>query len=159
MGVAANWQGADQRSSLKSAIAFGLLRQSDAPVSAKSRGQEYVAGSRVWIARVDRASKNAKAAYYGLSTGPYDAFDNIRSRCGLTERNAWTCRSGRRRPRVEWGVGRDGIVPFVSTLNDERAAVLPWHNWAKRGWKMINGEPYLLAKVWQGKNIGDYRWL
>jgi hypothetical protein len=79
MNVPPNWQGADQRSALKSAIAYGLLPRAAAPVSAKDIGQECVADWRVWVAYVDRALKNAKAAYYGVATDPYDAFDNIRN--------------------------------------------------------------------------------
>jgi hypothetical protein len=32
-----------------------------------------------WSAYVHRALKNAKSYYYGISSGPFDAFDNIRS--------------------------------------------------------------------------------
>jgi hypothetical protein len=56
-------------------------------------------------------------------------------------------------------VGGDGVVPPALTLNQERAVTLPWYNWAIKGWKTINGTPYLTGKLWQGKNIGDNGWL
>jgi hypothetical protein len=90
---------------------------------------------------VDRALKNAKAAYHGVAIGSYDASDNIRNTLWLDRENRMGASIG-----TPWfpqwsGVGKDGGVPFVSTLNNERAAILPWHSWAVKRWKRINGVP------------------
>lgn len=30
-----------------------------------------------------------------------------------------------------------------------------WHNWAVKGWKVINGQTYLIGKPWAGRSYGD----
>jgi len=53
---------------------------------------------------------------------------------------------------LHWGrTGSDGIVP----LPDFNLDFATWHNWNVKGWKTINGEPYLVGKPWAGSSFGD----
>lgn len=46
------------------------------------------------------------------------------------------------------------ILAMPTTLNLSG----PWHNYAIKGWKLINGVPYLMVKSWQGAGYGDHGW-
>lgn len=48
------------------------------------------------------------------------------------------------------------LVPMPQSLN---YTGLPWHNWKIAGWKLLNGSPCLIGKVWEGASIGDHGWL
>jgi len=53
---------------------------------------------------------------------------------------------------MEWNwEGRHS--PPTQNLNNETAAVLPWHNFALKGWQTINGEPYSLQKYGRDQNL------
>jgi hypothetical protein len=43
---------------------------------------------------------------------------------------------------------RDGILPAPS-------GGFMWHNWAVKGWTVINGQTYLIGKPWAGRKFGD----
>lgn len=108
---------------------------------------------------VDGEAK-ARGAYYVVESKDFDWFDSFRSviltnfqnnkiKCAVSIGTPWF---------KEWditGVGSSGIVPQVFMGNPMS---LSWHNWAIKGWKEINGIPYLLAKTWQGKHYGDGGW-
>lgn len=159
MGVPANWGGADLRKSLKSVIAYGLLERWISNVTAQEIGQEGAANWRIWLPYEEKAIPNAKSAYMDAKGGTYDAFDNIRStlwlnrekRMGVSIGTPWY---------PQWSqAGTNGIVPNVVDINLHSASTLGWHNWAIKGWKTINGTPYLIAKVWAPKHVGDRGWL
>lgn len=108
---------------------------------------------------VDGEAK-ARGAYYVVESKDFDWFDSFRSviltnfqnnkiKCAVSIGTPWF---------KEWditGVGSSGIIPQIFTGNPMS---LSWHNWAIKGWKEINGIPYLLAKTWQGKHYGDGGW-
>ncbi|MFN3658162.1 MAG: hypothetical protein ACK4UO_12975 [Pseudolabrys sp.] len=159
-GAKPNQQGADLRMGLKSAIAFGLLRKESAPFTAKEKGQEFIANWLVWPRALElEAIKNAKAAYYGCTTGPYDAFGNICSALWINRDKKMGAAIGT--PWLpEWSrVGPDGIIPPGAEISKHRAESLPWHAWKIAGWATFNGEPYLIGKTWQGPNVGDHGFL
>lgn len=145
-------QGADLRASLKSTIAYGLLPKAEAPFSAKEKGQTFVADWQRWLAYVDRAQKNAKPAFFTI-TGPYDAFDNIRSALWLNQASKQGISIGT--PWYpEWSAtGSDGIAPLSDFSRDPNS--LPWHNWAVKGFTTIKGVPYFIGKSWAGPKFGD----
>lgn len=99
-----------------------------------------------------------RGAYYQVESSKMDWFDSIRSvmYTNLTV-NKWKCAVSIGTP---WfgefeNINSTGIVPNIFTGNPSSVS---WHNWAIKGWKVINGTPYLLAKTWQGKNYGDGGW-
>lgn len=98
-----------------------------------------------------------RGAYYAVESSKFDWFDSIRSviltnfqsnnvRCAVSIGTPWF---------PEWRIGPSGIIPQVFTGDVSKLA---WHNWAIKGWKRIDGVPYLLGKTWQGKNYGDKGW-
>lgn len=101
-----------------------------------------------------------RGAYYAVESSKMDWFDSIRSvmytnftinkmKCAVSIGTPW--------PR-EWDVqhvNATGIIPEVFTGDPEQ---LGWHNWAIKGWKVIDGIPYLVAKTWQGTGYGDAGW-
>lgn len=134
-----NKQGCDIRDSLKIICTLGpkTKLQGDVDGEAKARG-----------------------AYYAVESDKFDWFDSFRSviqtnwvvnqrKCAISIGTPWF---------KEWdimSVKDDGIVPQIFT-GDPMS--LSWHNWAIKGWKEINGIPYLIAKTWQGKSYGDGGW-
>ena len=99
-------------------------------------------------------------AYYAVESSKMDWFDSICSvmytnfvqnkiKCAVSIGTPWF---------KEWDVldiDKTGIVPKI--FNGDISAP-SWHNWAIKGWKVINNEPYILAKTWQGTGYGDTGW-
>lgn len=101
-----------------------------------------------------------EGAYYAVENSQKDWFDSIRSviytnfqvnkiYCAVSIGTPWM---------VEWDVmhiNSTGIIPTIFTGDPLK---LSWHNWAIKGWKIIDCVPYLLGKTWQGKNYADGGW-
>lgn len=92
-------------------------------------------------------------AYFRIrASGAIDSFDAARlamlstssEKRGVTVGTPWYPESTT--------VGKDGIM-YVSDFSLYRAT---WHNWDVKGWKTINGEPYLICKPWLGPDYGDH---
>lgn len=136
-----NKQGCDIRNSLKIICTLGP--------KTKEEGDED-------------GEKKARGAYYAIESSKFDWFDSFRSvmltnhqnnntKCAISIGTPWF---------QEWNsqsVGNNGIVPSVFVYNGDPYSI-SWHNWAIKGWKEINGKPYLIAKTWQGKNYGNTGW-
>lgn len=91
------------------------------------------------------ASKHIRGAYYQVEKNG-DWFDGIRSamtlnKCSVSVATQWFGSFER--------VGKDGIVSNIFSTD------FSWHNYAVKGWKIINGETYLIVKSWQGSFFGD----
>lgn len=90
------------------------------------------------------ASKHLRGAYYQVEKVG-DWFDGIRSaisqnNCSVSVATQWY---------ESFGNPTHGII------SDTPAGNFSWHNYKISGWKVINGETYLIAKSWQGANYGD----
>lgn len=123
-------QPCDIRDSLRSAGVYGVQRTTETTDA--------------------QALQHRCGAYFNVIDSPdLDAFDDIRNAI-LTKRRSVS--SGT--PWFgEWeGIGSNGVIPTVYTGNPDN---LPWHNWKICGWVVIDGEPYLIGKTWQGSNYGD----
>lgn len=94
-----------------------------------------------------QAGIHRRGAYYNVVDSPdLDAFDDIRSAIFTNTRSVSMATPWYH----EWqNIGGNGIVPYPMT------PPATWHNWKVSGWKMINGQPYLIGKSWQGKTYGD----
>ncbi len=46
----------------------------------------------------------------------------------------------------------EDVVPMPSSWSLSRAS---WHNYAIKGWKSINGQPFLIVKPWLGQGYAD----
>lgn len=121
--------GCDVRTSLKSTQVYGYNRK-DAPVTDLP---------------VDRKG----GAFYNIyDDGGMDWFDSIRTavlkeKKGASIGSPWF---------VEWAVPQNGVLTsqFVYDGNPYHYS---WHNWAIKGWKTVDGVPYLLGKSWQGRGF------
>lgn len=128
-------QGCDMRASLKSTRVYGLQKETETTdmEAEQHRGGQY---------------------FNVYDDGGLDWFDAIRSSV-YSQKHAVSCGS----PWFsEWALPQVGILPSVFTY-DGIPNHYAWHNYAIKGWKVINGTTYLLVKPWQGKNYGDNGWV
>jgi hypothetical protein len=101
-----------------------------------------------------------RGAYYTVEQSKFDWFDSIRSVIYTNfTTNRWKCAISIGTPWFKsWdimSVNSTGIIPTIFTGDP---STLSWHNWAIKGWKLINGEVYLIGKTWQGKGYGNAGW-
>lgn len=101
-----------------------------------------------------------RGAFYAVESSKMDWFDSICSviytnfiqnkiRCAVSIGTPWF---------KSWDVTQMNSTGIASTVFTGDVNTIPWHNWAIKGWKLINNEPYLLAKSWQGRSYGDTGW-
>lgn len=121
--------GCDIRTSLKSTRVYGLkpkdAEDTDLPVQRKGGN------------------------FYNIyDDGGADWFDSIRSailreKKGVSIGSPWFS---------EWTTPQNGVLTsqFVYDGNPYHYS---WHNWAIKGWKTVEGVPYLLCKSWQGRGF------
>lgn len=53
------------------------------------------------------------------------------------------------------GNGKMTLSGIISEPANWSTDGMPWHNWKICGWKMIDGQVYLIGKSWQGAQYGD----
>ena len=129
-------QGCDIRTSLKSTQVYGVQEL------AETTDQE--------------AEKHRGGKYFNVyNDGGLDWFDSVRSAVFINQKGA-SCGS-------PWfpiweQVGSDGIILMPPLNQIQSPDSLPWHNYSCKGWKTINGVPYLMIKSWQGVNYGAKGW-
>lgn len=139
--------GADLRDACKSLVKIGSI-PSLLYKNVIGQSRDFILDSKNWDSKVlEYASLHKKRTYFSVQ-GNYDTFDNIR--CALWQhkddntsivtgalwRNAWT-------------YAPNGIIP--STYETDGFG----HAFKLFGQKIINGEPYLIAQLSNGENIGD----
>lgn len=99
-----------------------------------------------------------RGAYYAVESSKFDWFDSIRSviytnftinkiKCAVSVGTPWF--------KEFEAVSSNGLVPTIFTGDPDKVS---WHNWAIKGWKIIDNVIYLEAKTWQGKNFGNLGW-
>ena len=139
--------GADLRTAFKSAVRFGSL-----PVKGheqfKGISRETVLNDDTWPEHLDqRAIKQRKETFFKVD-GRYDTFDNIRA-------TLWQFRAEKRTVgvgalwRASWTYAEGGII------KDEPSEGQFGHAFKIYGQKIINGQPYLVAQLSNGTDIGD----
>lgn len=140
-------QGASLRDSFKAVIKWGLLLQSDAP-DHSDKDQTYVADYVRWLPYVDRAQKNAQASYRWIYDDIYDHFDDIRSAIITFHRTQGL------KQAVDFGIpwfsafARKDVLRLRDIKGQDPNENM-WHDVNIKGWKIINGEPYLVVKHWE----------
>lgn len=140
--------GADLRSAVSAPTKYGLLPKNFAPYQWQRDGQNIAADwTKYSQSVIDEAKKHLAPAYFSVD-GPYDAFDNIRvavwnhkPKRGVMVGTPWLS---------SFNVGPDGIVPKITS-----GTIASWHAWDIKGYKIINGTKYLVARQWEGENWGD----
>lgn len=146
-GLPSDTEGADLRQSFKSVIAYGLLLKGDGPdLSHKSQAEaaDYVR----WLPYVERAQKNAQAAFRWIYDDIYDHFGDIQS--GIY---TFFTKTGLKQG-VDWG------IPWYPAFEQKDVVALAdiegqqpgsWHDVNIKGWKLKQAEPHLIIKPWEGK--------
>lgn len=153
--------GTDLKSAFAAPCKYGFLLKKDAPITALSMGQNYIAEEKNWPNDIDEKSAgNKEPGYFGIG-GKYDFFDNCRSALWLARDKNRTVGMG-----ITWyqefeQVGPDGILPETGLTNGGGHAVkiAQWTKHNTKGELIRNGEIFLGLKSWQGKNIGDNGWV
>lgn len=142
--------GADMRDALKSSKVYGLLPDEKTPTELVDSPENINSDYTRWPVALDlEANKYRNGKYANIQPLNGDWFDGIRSAIQMNESSVilgtpWF------REWVGSRVPSHGIIFRKPTRSPDS-----WHAWKVSGWKQINGEPYLLAKSWQGPNVGD----
>lgn len=144
MGAAPDSQGADARWAFKVATTFGLLPKADEPSDMVRMKQADAANPAGWPLALDaEAKKNVKPAYLPAERAP-DYFDGIRTLLMLGQAERRTV-----------GMATQWSNDFDAEVLPENPRGLFWgHMYEACGWRQVNGEPYLVLNVWQGKRYG-----
>mgnify|MGYP001566113435 FL=1 len=145
LGDSTAW-GADLRTACKSCVVFGSLSKSFAKISLQENGREYCANWINWDKTLDAWAYLHRKQSYVAVTGWYDIFDDIRS-------TMWHFRDERRSVvtgclwRYEWNQN--------AVISKEYSTDGVPHAFKIFGQKTIDGEPYLIAQLSNGKELGD----
>lgn len=153
-GDFATW-GADLRSACKSHTKIGALPKVESPFSLATHSRDFVANWTNWPQELkNKAAIHKKQNYFSVE-GPYDLFDDIRA-------SLWGYRLELRSImtgvlwRPEWthtfssDAFNNGIIPTNELPKNGFG-----HAFKICGWKQIINEPYLIAQLSNGENIGD----
>lgn len=140
--------GADLRAACKAPVSYGSLpKKGYEKYSGLAR--ESVVDPRTWPQELDRiAVKHKKQTFFDATKGRYDLFDNLRThlwqhrgeKCTIVTGAAW---------RSLWTNAEGGIIPKTQVAGEFG------HAFKLYGSKIINGEPYLIAQLSNGQDIGD----
>lgn len=121
--------GLDIRVSLKEATKRGALQDANGNIGPKRTG------------------------YFTIRpTQQLDVFDAIRLAMLSTQSEGRSVSAGTPFYPDWMDINKKGILSIPKDFNTSHAS---WHNWKVSGWKMINDQPYLICKMWLGKNYGD----
>lgn len=144
MNVDSNQEGADARTAFKVPVVFGLLPKKVAP-DVHTLPQEKATDGALWPASFDTKTVK-KPAYIPIQQGSFDWFDAIRNALLLGENEKRTV-----------GMATRWSSDFSSSKLPDSPRVLYWgHMYKVRGWKtlpginVLNQEPYLWLKTWEG---------
>lgn len=98
----------------------------------------------------ENAPSNQRTAYFNIrAKPPLDWFDCFRLSLLSTKDEKRSISVGT--PYFPEFIGTyDGILPMPHDFNLARAS---WHNYKVFGWKIINDQPYLMAKPWTGQFV------
>lgn len=134
--------GLDLRDICKAAVKYGFLEKQDDP------GDLPRDGALIDPTLDEKAAIHRKGSYLSVG-GNFDLFDAFRTVIwamrdekrsiitGCTWKNIWTYSSNGIIPKFDLDKGAFG------------------HAFKIKGWKEINGEPYLIAQLSQGTGVGD----
>lgn len=147
MGDLESW-GADLRTACKVPVKFGSLP--------KKGSEKYIGLTRAevvdpntWPKTLDIVAQSYKKdTYFSATDGRYDLFDNLRThlwqhraeKCTIVTGTLW---------RSLWTNCNGGIIPKTQVAGEFG------HAFKLYGSKLINGEPYLIAQLSNGADIGD----
>ena len=141
--------GADLRSAAKSVIKFGSIKEADSPYKLGVQERDFIADWNNWNRELDNKATDYKKGSYFWIDGSYDFFNNIRVALWLNKAEKRSVFIGAEW-HAEWSDIKDGIIKTY----DPKSFYFG-HAFKIYGWKEINGEPYLVAQLSNGKDFGD----
>ena len=146
--------GADLRSACKSAVKVGFLESQYNPFLTEGWNRESVVDPENYDDELDMlAWDHSKASYFKVD-GPYDTFDNIRVAMYNYRAEGRSVFTGCYW-RKKWTGAEGGIIPNSLNASDIQIGNYFGHAFKIFGWKYINNEPYLVAQLSNGIDIGD----
>lgn len=139
--------GADLRDACKSAVKFGSLPL-DGFKLFKGLTRDQLLKPEQWPSHADDVAMFHKKQTYFAVTGKYDVFDNIR--IALWQHRSEKCSivTGAQF-RTEWLQAPKGVIG--EKYGDNGFG----HAFKIFGQKIIDGQPYLMAQLSQGEQVGD----
>lgn len=146
--------GTDPIAGMDGGMAFGGLRNIDAPFTALLKGEAYCATPANWPSTTQNKALPYVVAGIANALGNGDAFQSIIT--SAASNKIAVSVSTRWYPEFEHP-NADGTVAVPDFTQDYTD--LPGHNWVGKGMKTINGKPGLMVKSHQGRTIGDNGWL
>jgi len=147
-GDYSSW-GSDLRTGAKSACDVGSLPKEKSPFSLEEKDRDFIANWENWDKELDfMAYPYRKKSYFLIKKdGVNDLFDSFRGAL-------WENRGSKRAILTgciwegNWTYAKDGIIDEYTGGN------YFGHAFAFIGQEIINGEPYLIAQLSNGENIG-----
>lgn len=148
--IEGDWKtwGADLRSVCKAITKFGTLSKIETIWKLEDKGRDWVADWSNWPETLDGVAGQFRKKSYFSVTGPYDAFDNIRSAMWINREEERSVLTGCMW-EFDWTLSPKGIIP------EEAGRDSFGHAFKIFGWKRINGTVYLKAQLSNGEEIGD----
>lgn len=153
MGGFPGGQGASITKAFDVAVLRGLLPKRYEPFTWQEKGELYASDWKHYDLKLNDIARDYRRPEKFVVDGPYDHFDNIRSALWVGRFEKRTVGMGTQWFREFSLVGKDGIV------KKSFSAMVAWHATKVSGWKVINGETYLMVKSWQGSEYGDNGWV
>ncbi len=147
-GLPPSTTGVDLKTALSVPLTFGLLPRELEPVNSTKNSPIIAADYKNFPEALDKVAEQYKKPAYFFADGPFDAFDNVRSMLWLNRQNKMSVAIGTAWYQEFEQVGPDGILPAGRYSYGG-------HAYACKGWKVINGQTYLILKTWQGPSYGD----
>ena len=141
--------GADLRMACKAQQKFGTIEKKLAPFNLETHSRDFVANWLNWPTELSENALSHRKVSYFLVTGPYDVFDNFRATLWANREEKQSIITGCLW-HYSWTGSPNGIIPKFSLDRGEFG-----HAFKIFGWKEIAGEPYLIAQLSNGTQIGD----
>lgn len=140
--------GADLRSACKVGPKFGYLPKAGYE-QYSGIAREQVVDPATWPAALDTvAFLQRKQSYFDATTGKYDLFDNLRSHLWQHRADNSTIVTGAMW-RSLWTEAPGGVILKTQVPGESG------HAFKLYGSEIINGEPYIIAQLSNGVDIGD----
>ena len=139
--------GAPLGTAMKAGIVYGFLEKKRAPLSREKNG-DAIRNWGNWDSFLDAyAREHKQQSYFEVKQGEYlDLFDALRA--ALWQEKDTAIVTGAMW-RDEWTSAENGIIPEVYGNGGYG------HAFCLIGQKILNGEPYLIAQLSNGTDIGD----
>jgi len=146
-----NYTGTDLRTGLLTGVRIGLLPKIKSPYSLQTQRPEFILDPNNWHPEHEvEANKYRQGSFFDVEKGNnYDRFDSIRAalwhhrdtKDEIVTGASW---------RSSWSGAVGGVIPKERNMNDS----ISNHAFIFKDWRVINGEPYVRARLSNGPPFG-----